>query len=677
MRARTLLIAALMTAAAAPLVDGPPVWAQTATTGSIRGRVSDAATGEPLPGATVVATAGKTVVTAITEDDGTYELTGLAPGTYLLTFYWGGVSVERRHVVVAVAKVTEVLQKLDGKAAAGEAITIEDRPPTIDRTSTTQGVTIDKEYTKNVPVPGRTFGSTLGAAAGSQGDGTGVTFSGSSSLENTYVVNGIATGAVAPVAVGPGGEQEGNTEAYERLEDNPFHHVEQAPLSTFSIDVDTASYANTRRFLHEGQLPPPDAVRVEELLNYFRYAYPAPKGKQPFTVTTEVGPSPWHAGFEVVRVGLQSAPIADADVPARNLVFLLDVSGSMSDANKLPLLRQAMNLLVDQLRPQDRVSIVVYAGAEGLALPTTGGGDKETIRAALAGLEAGGSTNGGAGIELAYKLAQASFIRGGINRVVLCTDGDFNVGVTSEGDLTRLIEDKREHGVYLTVLGFGMGNVKDSTMEALADKGNGNYAYIDSLDEARKVLVKESGATLVTVAKDVKLQVELNPAKVAGYRLIGYEDRLLADRDFADDTKDAGELGAGHAVTALYEIVPAGAKVPGPPAEKLKYQVPAATTGSNELMTIKVRYKPPGSDTSTLMAFPVADATTPLARTSDDFRWALAIAGFGELLRDSPERGSVAWSDVSSLAHGAVGPDREGYRRQAVAMIDLARKLHR
>jgi Ca-activated chloride channel family protein len=485
----------------------------------------------------------------------------------------------------------------------------------------------------------------------------------------------------SPAAPPPADPDRGHdTEAYARIDDNPFFRADARPLSTFSVDVDTASYANTRRFLRDGKLPPKDAVRIEELINYFRYDLPAPPKGQPFSITTEVGPSPWNPKFQLVRIGLQAPTIDDAKVPARNLVFLIDVSGSMSDANKLPLLKHALGLLIEQLRPQDQVAMVVYAGSSGLALPSTSGRDKGAIRDALVALDAGGSTNGAEGIELAYQIAQQSFVKGGINRVILCTDGDFNVGTTSEGDLTRLIEDKREHGVFLTVLGFGMGNVKDSTMEKLADRGNGNYAYIDSIEEARKVLVKEAGATLVTVAKDVKLQVEFNPATVAGYRLIGYENRLLHDEDFNDDKKDAGDIGAGHSVTALYEIVPAGVDVPGAKVDALKYQTkpsPSGASASSELMTVKIRYKAPDGDRSKLLSQTVTTATRDLAKTSVDFRWAAAVAGFGMLLRESPERGTVSWNDVATLAAGATGTDAEGYRKEFLKMVKIASKATR
>lgn len=474
-----------------------------------------------------------------------------------------------------------------------------------------------------------------------------------------------------------------NAEVYSRIDDSPFVRTSAQPLSTFSVDVDTASYANTRRFLRDGRLPPRDAVRIEELINYFHYDYPAPAKGEPFSITTEIAASPWNARLQLVRIGLKTPAIDDAQVPARNLVFLLDVSGSMAEFNKLPLVQQAMGLLVEQLRPQDKVAIVVYAGDSGLALPATSGREKDAIRRAIARLEAGGSTNGASGIQLAYQVADANTIDGGINRVILCTDGDFNVGITSDGELTRLIERERGRGVFLTVLGFGMGNVKDATMEKLADRGNGNYAYIDSIDEARKVLVKEAGATLVTVAKDVKLQIEFNPATVAGYRLIGYENRLLGAQDFNDDRKDAGDIGAGHSVTALYEIVPAGVDVPGVAAAKvddLKYQArptldAAARTG--ELMTVKIRYKAPDQDQSRLLSRVLAGADHPFAAMPADFRWAAAIAGFGMLLREAPLRGNLTWQEVQATAESAMGDDAEGYRAEALRLIAAASKASR
>lgn len=469
-----------------------------------------------------------------------------------------------------------------------------------------------------------------------------------------------------------------NTEDYTHIADNPFMTVATAPLSTFSADVDTASYANVRRFLRDGSLPPKDAVRIEELMNYFRYNDATPTGKDPFAVSTELAVSPWNAQYKLLRIGLRAPAIADAQVPARNLVFLLDVSGSMNDPRKLPLLKQAMNLLVEQMRPQDRIAITVYAGASGVALPSTTGDRKDVIRNAVALLEAGGSTNGAAGITLAYELAQKNFIKGGINRVILATDGDFNVGPSSEGELVRMIEAKRENGVFLTVLGFGMGNIKDGKLEKLADHGNGNYAYIDTIEEARKVLVKEAGATLVTVAKDVKLQVEFNPTAVAGYRLVGYENRMLRDQDFNDDKKDAGDIGAGHTVTALYEIIPAGVAVPGVKVDALKYQPSAkavAVIAGDEMLTVKLRYKRPADSTSQLMSRVVKTASLPFANASENLRWSAAVASFGMLLRGSPHVGSIGWNDVTRIASAAKGKDTEGYRSEFLLMVARASTL--
>ena len=463
-----------------------------------------------------------------------------------------------------------------------------------------------------------------------------------------------------------------DTEAYDRIVDNSFLAAEVHPLSTFAADVDTASYANVRRFLTGGRLPPKDAVRVEELVNYFRYDYAQPRGEAPFSVTTELAACPWQKDHRLVLIGLQGRSIEQDDLPPRNLVFLIDVSGSMDAPNKLPLLKSAMGLLVDTLRPQDRVAIVVYAGASGLALPPTPGDRKEEIREALRRLQAGGTTAGGAGIQLAYSVARRSFIRNGINRVILATDGDFNVGVTSQGDLHRLIEEKRRTGVFLSVLGFGEGNLKDSTMEKLADAGNGNYAYIDTQAEARKVLVAEAGATLVTIAKDVKIQVEWNPARVAAYRLIGYENRALRAQDFADDQKDAGEIGAGHSVTALYEVVPKGVPIALPAVDPLKYQRPAAASpqaGGDELMTVKLRYKEPSGEESRLLSQAVLDR--PSVSPSANLRFSAAVAAFGMLLRDSEYKGQASWSQVRELAAAARGSDANGYRAE---FLDLVRR---
>ena len=466
-----------------------------------------------------------------------------------------------------------------------------------------------------------------------------------------------------------------NTATYDRIDDNRFRRVSDEPLSTFSIDVDTASYSNVRRFLNEGTLPPADAVRVEELINYFSFGYVDPRGAEPFSVTTEVAECPWNPRHMLALVGLQARRDVQEEKRPRNLVFLLDVSGSMTPPDKLPLVRTGMRMLVDTLRPEDRVAIVVYAGASGLVLPSTPGDRKAEIHRAIAELEAGGSTNGAAGIHLAYDTAAASFIKGGVNRVILATDGDFNVGVTSQGELIRLIERQRARGIFLSVLGVGSNNLKDSTMEKLADKGNGNYSYLDSLHEARRVLVAQAGGTLVTVAKDVKIQVEFNPRAVGAYRLVGYENRLLANEDFNDDRKDAGEIGAGHSVTALYELIPPGEPMDAGTVEPLKYQEPAQPTSAShagELMTVKLRYKQPDGDTSRPIGVAVRDRVGPL---TPSIGFAAAVAQFGMLLRDSEFKGASSWASARALARQHRGEDPDGYRGEFVRLVDLAAAL--
>jgi Ca-activated chloride channel homolog len=489
----------------------------------------------------------------------------------------------------------------------------------------------------------------------------------------------------------PGAESEWNTaaappafdrERYDALAENPFLSPLDEPRSTFSIDVDTASYSNVRRLLSEGVLPPRGAVRIEEMINYFDYSDPMPVGDRPFTVSTELSQAPWRTEHLLLRVSLQAAEIPDADVPPRNLVFLLDVSGSMESPDKLPLVKRALRGLTERMRAEDRVAIVVYAGASGLALPPTSGRDAGTILAALDRLEAGGSTNGGEGIALAYAMARQSFDPEAINRVILATDGDFNVGITSRSDLMDRIEREREGGVFLTVLGVGTGNLDDAGLEELADHGNGNYAYLDSVAEARKVLVAEAGSTLVTVAKDVKIQIEFNPKHVGAYRLIGYENRLLADRDFDDDAVDAGEIGAGHCVTALYEIVPAGMEAEAEIGRTapLRYRdapMPGASSGSDggELAFVRLRYKEPLGERSELLEHPVPALPTSLGDASEDLRFGSAVALFGMLLRDSDHAGSADYDLVRELAAGAVGADPRGQRGEFLHLAALASEL--
>ena len=490
-----------------------------------------------------------------------------------------------------------------------------------------------------------------------------------------FVAGGVAGGVVGGVAAQ---DVAHNTEEYGRFQENPFLSVVDNPLSTFSIDVDRASYSNVRRYLNAGQRPPRDAVRIEELINYFTFDYPDPHGADPFSVTTETASCPWNAKNRLLLVGLQARRMKTADLPPTNLVFLIDVSGSMEMPNKLPLVKQSLGLLVNQLREQDRVAIVVYAGNAGLVLPSTSGGNKGAILSAIDGLEAGGSTAGGAGIKLAYRIARENFIDGGNNRVILATDGDFNVGASSDGELEQLIEEKRKDRIFLTVLGFGMGNLKDSKMELLADKGNGNYAYIDDLSEARKTLVQEMGGTLFTVAKDVKLQIEFNPAKVLAYRLIGYENRLLRKEDFHDDSKDAGDIGAGHSVTALYELVPPDGDLALAQVDPLKYQTTAVSSSaksSPELLTLKLRYKAPDSDTSKLMTMTVGDESGPFATATDNLRFAASVAELGMLLRNSPYKGQSSFGQAREIAQKSLGRDIEGYRHDFLSMISMAERV--
>jgi len=538
------------------------------------------------------------------------------------------------------------------------------------------------------PPPATTPSSKLPLAAGVPGQGFMIGRAAKSSSVG-YALNKTLTQQVSREEAlrgirEPSGDF--NTASYDHIGENPFVDAKGNPLSTFSIDVDTASYSNVRRFINEGSLPPKDAVRVEELINYFTYDYPQPSDGRPFAVHLDVTSCPWETSHRLVRIGLKGKEIATDKRGPSNLVFLLDVSGSMTPPERLPLVKQAMRLLVEKLTENDRVAIVVYAGASGLALPSTTGDHKEHILEALENLQAGGSTNGAEGIQLAYKIAADNFIKGGVNRVILATDGDFNVGVTSQGDLIRLIEEKAKSGVFLSVLGVGTDNLKDSTMQKLADKGNGNYAYLDSLDEARKVLVQQMNGTLVTIAKDVKIQVEFNPARVASYRLIGYEKRMLRKEDFNNDKVDAGEIGAGHTVTALYEVVPVGAAAnPAasvPPVDPLKYSsnersTSAQSTSSSEMLTVKLRYKKPDGDRSELVERAVTDAPGNFENAPADLKFAAAVAEFGMILRDSEYKGNGTFATVLEWAEEGKGTDANGYRSGFIELVRKAQALKR
>jgi len=595
--------------------------------GRITGAVTDAS-GAVLPGVTV-RLSGVEARTTVTNDRGEFAFEGVRPGQYELKATLPGFVEIKQQVSVRAGGAVRLALKM----AVGS---------------------LEESVTVSAEAPADAQRRTLSVGGGVRG--------------------GIVGGSYRHGVIAPAPEF--NAEAYDHIDEGGVRRVADHPLSTFSIDVDTASYSNVRRFLSDGSLPPEDAVRIEELINYFRFDYPQPGGEDPFSVATELAACPWNAKHRLALIGIRGRE-RDEDKPAgpRNLVFLLDVSGSMQPPDKLPLVRNAMRMLVDTLTPQDRIAIVVYAGASGLVLPSTRGNRKEVIHQAIARLEAGGSTNGGAGIQLAYRIARQHFVRGGVNRVVLATDGDFNVGVTSQDELVRLIEKERENGVFLSVLGVGTGNLKDSTLEKLADKGNGNYAYLDSLQEARKVLVREAGATLNAIAKDVKIQVEFNPAAVAAYRLIGYENRVLRSEDFNNDRKDAGEIGEGHSVTALYEIVPAGVEVDS--VDPLKYQRPLplvrATTDARELATVKVRYKAPDGDASRLITRVMLNAN---AQMSANLGFASAVAEFGMLLRNSEHKGSASYGGLVARARSFRGTDPEGYRAEFIKLVDLAAALH-
>ena len=615
------------------------VWTLVALTnaqsdrGEITGTVVDT-TGGVLPGVTVTIS-GPERRTIVTDERGRFLLANVLPGTYEVRFELVGFVTFVDRTTVSAGRRARLDARL-GTASLTEAITVSAESPRV------------KQEHSGAPAGNPTIAGPPPPAA-----------------------RAVALGSVFDRSSGSF-----NTEAYDHIDENGLRRVANDPLSTFSVDVDTASYANVRRFLMEGSLPPAGAVRIEELINYFRFEYAQPRGDVPFSITAELSECPWNPKHRLALIGIQGRSIEEREPAPRNLVFLIDVSGSMTPPDKLPLVRNAMRMLADVLTARDRVAIVVYAGASGLVLPSTPGDQKSTIHHAIARLESGGSTNGAAGIRLAYSVAREHFIRGGVNRVVLATDGDFNVGVTSQDELVRLIEQERASGVFLSVLGVGTGNLKDSTMEKLADKGNGNYAYLDTLHEARKVLVREAGGTLVTIAKDVKIQIEFNPKAVSAYRLIGYENRVLRNEDFMDDKKDAGEIGSGHSVTALYEIIPAGVDVDAPDVDPLKYQTRPVTRAADasELATVNVRYKAPDGDTSRPIAAVIRNRVQPM---SGNLAFASAVAEFGMLLRGSDHRGRASYESAASRARTHRGSDPEGYRAEFVKLVDLAASLRR
>ena len=655
----------------------------------VRGTVTEESTGEAIPFANVIAyQEGAVVSGAITDFDGKFTFR-LEPGRYRFEVKFLAYETETLEATVEEGKMLELNFELKEDAVTLDEVVILDSEPMIESHTTLSSTMLDADEIRSV------------ASIQSEKSRGGKRSKRADRASSGAVLSAPASaGYVAPaefsyhldassIHVSP---DEHNTEEYDHITENAFKEVVPNPVSTFSIDVDAASYANVRRYLDYGNAPPADAVRIEELVNYFTYDYPQPVDEHPFSMNTEISDCPWNDETKLIHIGIQGEEISMEDLDPSNLVFLIDVSGSMSAMNKLPLVKSSLYKLVDQLNPHDRVALVVYAGAAGEVLPSTSGTEKQKIKDAISRLSSGGSTAGGAGIKLAYDIAEKYKIKDGNNRVILCTDGDFNVGMSSDGEMVRLIEEKRKKGVYLTVCGFGMGNYKDSKLEKLADKGNGNYFYIDREQEANKVFVEQMRSTLYTIAKDVKIQIEFNPAKVKSYRLIGYENRMLAKEDFDDDTKDAGELGVGHTVTALYEVQLAqteeksnrgdaagvGSQFQELETEELRYQqhtVKAEAYATDEILTLKFRYKKPDEETSRLIVHPLVDDRVPIGLSSDNFRWSAAVAAWGMILRDSEHKGDADIKMVRRLAEGSTGPDLEGYRKDFLDMIKTSQKI--
>ncbi len=663
---------------------------QQSTNVAIGGTVTDPG-GGVIPGATVALETKdaqpKVLATKITSSEGKFRFDNIAPGHYRLTTSLQGFKTLSANITtvagVSVTNLTIVLEV----GQLSEAVTVRAGTELVNTQSATVSSTLSTDQLNRLPTTSR---NALNAVTFLPGVSTGrdSTVNGLPQNSLNITLDGVSNTTIASDgffaaaqarqdAVEAVTVQGARGETYARIVSNPFLRTADHPLSTFAADVDTASYTNVRRFLAKGQLPPPDAVRIEELVNYFKFSYPEPRGADPVSITTETGDCPWAPGHKLALIGLRAKRIADEDAPRRNITLLLDVSGSMQPIERLPLIKSALRMFVDTLRNEDRIAIVVYASASGLVLDATPGSRRQTIHDAIESLEAGGSTNGADGIQLAYRVARRNFVEGGINRVILATDGDFNVGITNRDDLTTLIERERKSGIFLSVLGVGSGNLKDATMEMLADKGNGHYAYLDSLQEARRVLVREGGATLETVAKDVKLQIEFNPAQIAAYRLIGYENRLMAARDFNDDAKDGGELGAGHTVTALYELIPAD--VDGsigasrrPAVDPLRYQVARPLVNqryAEELLTVKVRYTAPSASESQLMEQPMRQGGA-----APHVAFAAAVAEFGMLLRDY-EPHARRWAALSSRVRGLSGAGSSADREAFSDLVETAAGL--
>ena len=592
------------------------------TTGKIKGAVKDNQTGQVLPGANVLVVG--TTLGSSTDLKGNYTIINVPPGIYTVeTSMIGYTMVKTKDVKVNVDSTTTLNFVLSTQSIESEAIVV--------------------------------------------------------TAERQILMKSVAS-AMSVVSQDAGSAEmyfQHNTEEYDKIDESGYYHVIQKPMSTFAADVDAASYSNARRFIMQDQMPYKDAVRSEEFINYFTYDYKQPEQGRPLSINMEYSECPWNEDHNLVHIGLQGKKLAREEQHPSNLVFLIDVSGSMNSPKKLPLLKKSYKLLVEQLKPEDKIAIVVYAGNAGLVLPATSGKNKAEIIAAIERLQAGGSTAGGAGIQLAYNVAKENFIKEGNNRVILATDGDFNVGISSTSELVRFIEEKRDEGIFLTVLGFGMGNYKDDRLQELADRGNGNHAYIDNIMEAKKVLVNEITSTLFTIAKDVKIQVEFNPAKISSYRLIGYENRKLEDKDFTDDKKDAGEIGAGHTVTALYEVVPAG-KNNADEQYDLKYQetkIKKNAQSSDEILTVRIRYKDPDGKKSREFSEVLKGNPLKLSKSSNNFRFSAAVAEFSMILRESEFKGNSDLKSVKDLAKNSKGDDQFGYRAEFLTLVDRVKVL--
>jgi Ca-activated chloride channel family protein len=650
------------------------------TLGSITGTILHE--GAPLPGTTIQIASPSLQGTrvAVSNVNGEYAFRALPPGDYSIVFEMEGMATVTKTASIRAGYVARVPARLQ-IATVAEAITVTAAAPAVLETTEIRAFL----PSRNNGAPARRESRPAPSAPTTTANGPAVLYT--TEAQSNYspqLVESLPVARLAqPAPLQGSGLPQVATDAcscenYARVEEGAFRRAAEEPYSTFAIDTDRASFSNARRFIDFGSLPPVDSVRVEEMINYFDYGYPDPTDGKPFSITTEIADCPWNASHKLLRVGVQGKRIPPAAMPPGNLVFLVDVSGSMQTRDKLPLVQASLKKLVAQLRDQDRVAIVVYAGNAGLVLPSTSGRDKWAIEQAIDSLAAGGSTAGGAGILLAYRIAGDNYLRDGNNRVILATDGDFNVGVSSIQEFQDLIEAKRKEGVFLSVLGVGTGNLNDAGMETLADKGNGQYSYLDSLDEAEKVLVREMSGTLLTIAKDVKIQVEFNPSRVGAYRLVGYDNRVMAREDFDDDTKDGGELGAGHSVTALYELVPPGGEQDAGANAEAREEVPAderTAWSGDTLARVRLRFKEPKAETSGLVESFVADSNASIFSASDDLRFAAAVAQFGLLLRESQYKGSSSWKSVADLASSASPLDATGDRAKFVTLAKKAEEL--